>query len=167
MKYKTNMQATTTFASGHGANFTLPPEAFEDAVVSAHKAIDQISGFEVDIFSMLGMRNLSAFIGELYAASLISVTGAQFKKNPHQDGYPDLLLMDSYGKNLYEQLEATGKVREKGPFSPFANGGIEVKATCGSVPTPDDCLKHLVYVTRLNVLGSELSEVGLNIIVDT
>jgi hypothetical protein len=80
------------------------------------------------------MRNLSAFIGELLAASLAKNSNGTLRKNPHQDGYPDLLIMDDEGAALWASLE--GNLRAKKPFSPFRTGGIEVKATCGSVPTP-------------------------------
>ena len=139
MKYKLNPAATTTYTAGHRQHASIAPEKFEEALHAAHEVINEIAGFKVNIFEILGMRNLSAFIGELYAASLITVTGSQYRKNPHQDGYPDLLLMDSYGQTLYQDLERAGQIREKGPFSPFPNGGIEIKATCGTVPTPDQC----------------------------
>ena len=32
--------------------------------------------------------------------------------------------------------------RDKAPFSPFTGGGIEVKATCGAVPTPAACQRR-------------------------
>lgn len=102
--------------------------------------IGQIAKFEVDIFTILGMRNLSAFVGEVFAASMIHNSENLFKKNPHQDGYPDLLLMDAEGKRLIASLSQN--LRAKGPFSPFAGGGVEVKATCGSVPSPAVCQRR-------------------------
>lgn len=89
------------------------------------------------MFALLGMRNLSSFVGEAFAASLIKVTDGMFRKNPHQDGYPDLLLMDRSGESLWDSLR--GQAGDKKPFSPFATGGLEVKATCGSVPSPEQC----------------------------
>jgi hypothetical protein len=139
LTYKTNISRTVNFKGGANQTVVLDPKAFELAVNRAHDIIDQISRFEFDIFSVLGMRNLSAFVGELYASSLIKELGANFMKNPHQDGYPDLLLLDQKGKLLLDRLRSNGQIREKIPFSPFENGGIEVKATCGSVPTPDRC----------------------------
>lgn len=138
MIYKKNQRAPT-FSGGRGQEVQVPILKFEEAVSHAHEVINQFASFQVDVFKILGMRNLSAFIGELYAASLIAVTGEQFVKNPHQDGYPDLLLMDAPGLEDYARLQRSGQLREKAPFSPFPNGGIEVKATCGSVPTPERC----------------------------
>ncbi len=115
----------------------VPVSVFNRAVDTMHAVIDKFADFGVDVFSILGMRNLSAFLGELYAAAMIKHSQDLFIKNPHQDGYPDLLLMDTPGKSLWETLKT--RCREKGPFSPFMGGGIEVKATCGSLPTPKVC----------------------------
>jgi hypothetical protein len=119
--------------------YNIPAQIFVRAIMRAHKLIDQFKEFGIDVFSILGMRNLSAFIGELYGAAAIIESGDLFRKNPHQDGYPDLLLMDDAGTQLWEKL--VGRMKEKSPFSPFRTGGIEVKATCGAVPTPEQCKK--------------------------
>jgi hypothetical protein len=110
-----------------------------NALEHSHQTIRQFSTFDVDVFALLGMRNLSAFIGEIFAAQMIRTAGGLFRKNPHQDGYPDLLLMDKEGQALWDKLQ--GRLRDKGPFSPFETGGVEVKATCGSVPTPKELAK--------------------------
>ncbi len=113
------------------------------AVDRTHATIARFSGFDVDVFALLGMRNLSAFIGEIFAAQMIKASDGAFCKNPHQDGYPDLLLMDQEGQSAWNKLSL--RLREKGPFSPFPTGGLEVKATCGSVPTPAWCAtRHLL-----------------------
>jgi len=127
----------------------VPVNIFGQAISRAHKVIDQFRTFDVDVFAILGMRNLSAFIGELYGAAVIKEAKGLFLKNPHQDGYPDLLLMDDRGQRLWKELQ--GRLREKTPFSPFATGGIEIKATCGSVPTPDQC-------KRLGIVKPDLGE---------
>lgn len=139
MNFKTVNKKFLPFIGGQGQSVNIAVADFETAARQAHNTIDQIANFDVDIFSILGMRNLSSFIGELFAASLISVTRNEYKKNPHQDGYPDLLLMDDAGQKIFAKLKGNGQLREKTPFSPFPNGGIEVKATCGSVPTPEKC----------------------------
>jgi transcriptional regulator with XRE-family HTH domain len=110
-----------------------------DAINATHAMIDQLYGADLDIASVLGMRNLSSFIGELYAAGLKKTAGNLFQSNPHQDGYPDLLFMDEIGQSEWDRLLPQRK--EKAPFSPFPGGGVEVKATCGSVPTPAACAK--------------------------
>jgi len=100
------------------------------------------------VFAILGMRNLSAFIGEVFASSLALKAEGLFKANPHQDGYPDLLLMDDAGIQYWDKFST--RLRDKAPFSPFPNGGIEIKATCGSLPTPAQCRR----------LGVEKPDIG-------
>jgi hypothetical protein len=121
-------------------NYTLRTEGVERAVHRTRVLVNKLSKFEVDVFSLLGMRNLSAFVGEVFAATMILEHPDLFKKNPHQDGYPDLLLLDDAG--MKEWYRTANRLREKAPFSPFETGGFEVKATCGSVPTPAHCQKH-------------------------
>ena len=142
MTYTINTRATTTYRSGQNITTTISAQDFHNAINGAHDIIDSISNFGIDIFAILGLRNLSAFIGEVYAASLISVTGRRYRKNPHQDGYPDLLLMDRCGRDLWRTLAQTNRLRDKTPFSPFSNGGIEIKATCGTVPKDDVCRRR-------------------------
>ena len=112
----------------------LEVDKIREALHFTNKTISKIANFEVDIFNVLGMRNLSAFIGELFVASMVKTNGSYFRKNPHQDGYPDLLAMTKVGKKEWERL--INNLQDKKPFSPFKTGGIEIKATCGSVPTP-------------------------------
>lgn len=126
-----------SFISYQNNPVAVNKEIILNAIHYSHSVIDKFTEFEVDVFGILGMRNLSSFIGEIFAASTIKYSNDLFKKNPHQDGYPDLLLMDAAGVQLWSELEH--RKREKQPFSPFLNGGIEVKATCGSVPTPQEC----------------------------
>jgi len=151
MTYLINSKAITKFKSGSGNNETVDILIFEKALHDFHKVLDKIKkDMPVDIFSILGMRNLSAFIGELFAKSFAKESKNRFLGNPHQDGYPDLLLMDKLGIKLYEEIKARGGLRDKSPFSPFPNGGIEIKATCGSVPSPTQCAR----------LGMEKPEMG-------
>ncbi|PWF20871.1 bsaAI [Corticimicrobacter populi] len=49
--------------------------------------------------------------------------------------------MNDRGTELFEAIKQKRGLREKSPFSPFPNGGLEIKATCGSVPTPMECAK--------------------------
>lgn len=106
----------------------------EQSVLRANRIMSDIGAYEVNIFEILGMRNLSAFVGEVFARAVSAISDGLFISNPHQDGYPDLLLMDDVGRAEYTRLARN--LRDKTPFSPFTTGGIEVKATCGTVPTP-------------------------------
>jgi hypothetical protein len=120
-------------------NYYIATSGIERAVRRTHIIINQISNFEIDIFALLGLRNLSALVGEVFAAAMIQEHQEIFKKNPHQDGYPDLLLLDEAG--LLEWNRLSDRLREKEPFSPFSTDGFEVKATCGAVLTPTRCRK--------------------------
>ena len=145
MTYLINQNATTSFKTGLGETVNIDILIFEKALAETHRILEIIKkDIPVDIFSILGMRNLSAFVGELFAKCLALESNGLFIGNPHQDGYPDLLLMNQSGKAIYEELRKSELLRDKAPFSPFKNGGIEIKATCGSVPTPKECTKkHL------------------------
>lgn len=124
-----------------GKEIKVYTSLFEKSLKRTHGIIDKIDGFKVNMSEILGMRNLSALIGELFVISFAKESGGLFLKNPHQDGYPDLLLMNENGKKVLEQLKMQNRMKEKAPFSPFSNGGLEVKATCGAVPTPKECAK--------------------------
>lgn len=119
---------------------SFTPQQFVAAVEHCEAKVKQLASVEVEIFAILGMRNLSAFVGELFAAGMIAVTEESFRKNPHQDGYPDLLLMDTHGTRHWGTLAE--RLRDKAPFSPFRTGGVEVKATCGTVPTDAVCIRR-------------------------
>src|SRR3989344_1630048 len=132
-KYRFRKIKKVTF---HGKKSTadFDIELFKEAVGIFDETISKLDEVSDGLFSTLGMRNLSAFIGEMFAAALAKASKGFLVKNPHQDGYPDLLVMTDEGKALLKTLEQN--MQDKKPFSDFASGGIEVKATCGSVPTP-------------------------------
>jgi len=141
LKYKSpNKRVQFSFTSSKNINSAVEKKLIQTALDYTHSIIDKFAQFDVDVFGIQGMRTLNAFIREIFAAAIIKHSNGLFLKNPHQDGYPDLLLMDKNGLNLWEDLK--NKTREKQPFSPFQNGGIEIKATCGSVPTPAVCARR-------------------------
>ncbi len=131
--YIYNHKARVPFKTLSG-EILIDADIFYRATTRADAIITQIQNFDVDIAKILGMRNLSAFIGEVYAAALATESDGLFVQNPHQDGYPDLLVMTDEGKKEMERLK--NNLRDKMPFSPFVPGGLEVKATVGSVPSP-------------------------------
>nr|ADQ20494.1 BsaAI [Geobacillus stearothermophilus] len=111
----------------------------------------------VEVFEALGMRNLSGFIGEFFVSSLEQVSNKNLVKNPHQDGYPDLLLVDSpkaasYFNSIVEIVDGKLYPKEKSLFSPFKYGGLEVKATCGSTPSAKVMPKPLIGEQRIHIL---------------
>jgi hypothetical protein len=136
VKYVANPAASIVGPRG----YSLSSQEIEKAVHRTRVIIHKLAGFEVDVFALLGMRNLSAFLGEVFAAAMILEHPELLKKNPHQDGYPDLLLLDEMGRKEWRRLAS--RLREKAPFSPFSTGGFEVKATCGAVPTPAQCSRR-------------------------
>lgn len=119
---------------GKKSTANLEIELFEKALNIFDETLAKLDEVSDILFSTLGMRNLSAFIGELFAFALAKSSNGFLVKNPHQDGYPDLLVMTEEGKALLKSLDLM--MQDKEPFSDFESGGIEVKATCGSVPTP-------------------------------
>ena len=125
-----------------GKNETLVLEmpVFKKALKVTNDDINTINDKVPYLFEILGMRNLSSFIGELFVRALEKCSDGKLIKNPHQDGYPDILIMTNEGKSLWDKLK--GKYQDKSPFSNFDTGGIEVKATCGSVPTPQNFRKQ-------------------------
>lgn len=129
----------------------LTPHDIVKAMNLANKAIKELSNttmqFNINIFEALGMRNLSGLIGEYFARCLMNVSGEALVSNLHQDGYPDLLLVNTVEKKQYFNSLYVIKDNKKYPidkehFSPFKYGGIEVKATCGSTPAAD-AAKHI------------------------
>lgn len=132
-RYLVRSDAVVRFSRSATA-VTVPIECIFKGVTVAHELIDQLYAADLDIAPLLGMRNLSAFIGELVAAGIQRCSDGYLVRNPHQDGYPDLLVMDAVGRAAWNAL--AGSIGDKAPFSPFVTGGIEIKATCGSVPTP-------------------------------
>lgn len=116
--------------------------------------------FNINIFEILGMRNLSGFVGEYFSKSVAINSNDDLTSNMHQDGYPDLLLINTtekkeYLKKLY--IEENGKKYpiSKELFSPFKYGGIEIKATCGSTPSASaNYSKPLIGERRINDLKS-------------
>lgn len=120
---------------GKSENLFLDLEIFKNALALTNQNMDVLKENAPDLFGILGMRNLSAFVGEMFVSAIVKSANGALVKNPHQDGYPDLLIMTKEGKALWEKLANNNQ--DKSPFSGFETGGIEVKATVGSVPTPE------------------------------
>ncbi len=120
---------------------------------------EQTKQFDINIFEILGMRNLSGMVGEYFAKSIEHFSNGNLHSNPHQDGYPDLLLTNTperyYGyRSLYTEIDGKKYLKDKSLFSPFQYGGIEVKATCGSTPPASVTPKPLIGEQRIEKLTS-------------
>lgn len=119
----------------------------------------QTKEFEINIFEVMGMRNLSGVVGEYFGRSLQKFSNQNLHSNLHQDGYPDLLLTNSPDKLKYFHSLYTESAGKKYPlgksfFSPYKFGGIEVKATCGSTPPASKVPKPLIGEQRVDLLDS-------------
>ncbi len=119
---------------GKKESITISTAVIKKALEATNEKMELLKRDAPDVFEILGMRNLSAFVGEMFVSSLKNVSNGLLIKNPHQDGYPDLLVMTQDGKDLWKKLKDNHQ--DKSPFSDFETGGIEVKSTCGSLPTP-------------------------------
>ena len=120
-------------------NVKLDVEAIPATLQKTNEVFEKLTDVAPYVYELLGMRNLSAFVGAAFAKELQEASKGLLLLNPHQDGYPDLLLMDQTG---LDQLASTGlDNRSKEPFSPFPTGGIEIKATCGDVPSAKELVK--------------------------
>lgn len=134
-----------------------------DAMNYANTALKELSDttmrFDINIFETLGMRNLSGMIGEYFARCVMNVSNGKLESNLHQDGYPDLLLVDTptkkdYFDTLYTLRNGKRYPIDKEHFSPFKYGGIEVKATCGSTPPASKVAKPLIGEQRVSLINS-------------
>lgn len=110
---------------------------------------EQTRQFDINIFEVLGMRNLSGMVGEYFAKSVERFSEGNLHSNLHQDGYPDLLRTNtiqrlSYYRSLFTEVEGKKYPKDKTLFSPFKYNGIEVKATCGCTPPASVMPKPLI-----------------------
>lgn len=120
---------------------------------------EQAKQFDINIFEVLGMRNLSGMVGEYFAKSVERFSDGNLHSNLHQDGYPDLLRTNtserlSYYQSLYTTIDGKKYPKDKSLFSPFKYGGVEVKATCGSTPSASITPKPLIGEQRIGKLTS-------------
>lgn len=142
MIYLTNPDADTTFSIGQRVQ-TIDADLFAQALADMNRVSEWLANnIPVDLFSMLGMRNLSAFVSKMFAKSLAKKSDGRFIGNPHPEGSPDLLLMDADGEALLAQLKAQVGLKDKSAFAPFAGGGVEVKATCGAIFSAAQCARR-------------------------
>ena len=134
-----------------------------EAIVFSNEALRSLKSetqkLDINIFEALGMRNLSGLVGEYFVKSLQRYSHNKLASNLHQDGYPDLLLVNTLEKKNYFNTLFTEKAGRLYPinkevFSPFKYGGIEVKATCGSTPTAKTVPKLLIGEQRISLLNS-------------
>lgn len=120
---------------------------------------EQTKQFDINIFEVLGMRNLSGMVGEYFGKSVMRCSKGALHSNLHQDGYPDLLLTNTppllkYYKSLYTIKNGKKYPKDKALFSPYKYGGVEIKATCGSTPPASTMPKPLIGENRIAKVNS-------------
>ena len=142
MKYKTINNQDLIFYRPDNTTGTVTFQNIQNGIKEFNRIMDVFHQVNIPISEILGLRNLSAFVGEVLNQAIATTSGNYIIKNPHQDGYPDLLIMDQIGHKLYNKYK--NQLHEKGPFSPFVAGGIEVKATCGDLRSGTWFTKHKI-----------------------
>jgi len=141
----------------------LTNQKIVEAINLANKALKTLqtstAKFDVNIFEALGLRNLSGLVGEYFAKCVMRISEGKLQSNLHQDGYPDLLLVNTEKKKKYFESicffeNGRYKPRDKASFSPFKYGGLEVKACCGSTPTAtEERSKPLIGEQRIQLVN--------------
>lgn len=114
---------------------------------------------DINIFEAMGMRNLSGIVGEYLAKSIQQFSDGALVSNLHQDGYPDLILINNaerkrYFDSLYTVRNGKKYPIDKASFSPYRYGGIEIKATCGSTPPARTVPKPLIGEQRISLINN-------------
>jgi hypothetical protein len=136
----------------------LEPETVLKSLIAANEAIelfhDLSSLYGVELFQLLGLRNLSSFVGEVFAKQVRLSEPNRLISNPNQDGYPDLCALTPEGVQYIERnRNADGSIkRDKTLWSPYPYGGIEVKATCGNTPPASRVAKPTIGESRAPIL---------------
>ena len=135
---------------------SLPISMIENALQRTNEVFKDLSKVAPYVYELLGLRNLSSFVGAAFAMELQNSSNGLLMLNPHQDGYPDLLLLDEVGTKELKKFE--NQMNEKQPFSPFSAGGVEIKATVGDVPssktlTSKGQTKPHIGVTRVELIS--------------
>jgi hypothetical protein len=141
---------------GAGGKLQLDPHQVREAVDAANAAVkvihDVSEAYDVSLFAILGMRNLSSFVGEILKDQLARIMSDDVLPNPNQDGHPDLLALTSEARAFLDDLDRRGAMSAKEHFSPFVFGGVEVKATCGDTPPARVLAKPKIGERRLPIL---------------
>lgn len=137
---------------------SLSAEQARDAIVAANNALELIHDISdannAPIFKLLGLRNLSGFVGGVVASEIYRLNSQKFQPNPNQDGYPDLLATTTEGLAYIQEREKLRQTSEKAYWSPYPHGGIEVKATCGDTPPAKTMAKPAIGEPRRHLLIS-------------
>jgi len=124
-----------------GKKIIVSPADIIKIVINANTYLHALSDLFMElnfpIYTTLGQRNLSGFIGEVFSrVFVVEVDG--FVTNPHADGRPDLLDVSSqdaleyFRSKCFDNSDNSRQAPSKACLTPFKYGGIEVKATIGN-----------------------------------
>ena len=120
--------------------WSFSPETARRAVEKTNLTLelaDDVLGMnEIPFYELLGTRNLGSFVGAVYGYCLQLEMPDKLMVNGHQDGYPDLCALTKEGRAYVEKIRAEGMGDAKKSWASYPYGGIEIKTTCGAVPTP-------------------------------
>ncbi len=159
-KISSRKKEELTYAADKDCSYCLDANLVRKSLMSTNKAIELVHDlsalYGIDFFQILGLRNLSAFVGEVFGREVYRCYKDYFIVNPNQDGYPDLCAMTKNGIHYKEaNTDATGRLKcDKSIWSPYPFGGIEIKATCGNTPPASKVRKPLIGDSRLPILVS-------------
>jgi len=122
-----------------GTPWVLSPKVALDALRATNDTLeltqDVLGLNDVPFFELLGTRNLGSFVGAVFVHCLQKQMPDRLRVNGHQDGYPDLCALTTVGKAQIAGWERAGQADAEKSWASYEHGGIEVKTTCGSVPT--------------------------------
>ncbi|MBY0527522.1 MAG: helix-turn-helix domain-containing protein [Gemmataceae bacterium] len=128
------------YAQDGRISWSFSPEAARRALEKTNLTLelaDDVLGMNgIPFYELLGTRNLGSFVGAVYGYSLQLEMPDKLIVNGHQDGYPDLCALTKDGKAYIEKVRAEGMGDAKKSWASYPYGGIEIKTTCGAVPTP-------------------------------
>lgn len=146
------------FARDGKTEWLLSPWAVCSAMQNANRALELINdlstAYEAPVFELLGLRNLSSFVGEVFALQFCELEAKRLFRNPNQDGYPDLLALTASGRKYIYARRRKNQMHDKSFWSPFPFGGLEVKATCGNTPSATVAVKPRIGEARIRQLTS-------------
>lgn len=115
----------------------ISEDIINSAIIDTNNYLNNVSSYfieiELDIFNILGQRNISGFIGEVFSKTLSSKVNGLIS-NPHQDGRPDIINVSSLESKRFfysSFLDRNHRIPIKERFSPYPYGGIEIKCSIG------------------------------------
>lgn len=138
--------------------WSLDVQVVLKAAVASNRAFELIHDlfitYEFPLFELLGLRNLSSFVGAVFGRETWRLMNDKVFLNPHQDGYPDLCAATTEGLVYCQERNQRGEMTAKSFWSPYPYGGIEVKATCGNTPAAKTAPKPKIGESRYPLLTS-------------